>query len=336
MTPGQELVRETERLRRLAAAAHVHYPPAEATREQVADFAREAGVAVGEDLLEFWVAGEGFVLMVPTPAPRPFEATPFRAARRAWFGYEQEVTTHFGPRTGQAIRVRVGGTGARGLVDIGSDGSGDELYLALAGGPAGKPGQVLHHDHETDTYTAVAENLPAFLKASNDFVESDPDRAFFRGDAVSRIFRFPGVDELHRQLDAGLSPDHVWRGGAENLLGEALDKRRDDVFAALLERGANRDVALAEALRRRRLDLAEGALKRGANPAAPADGGWPLLAWAARGGLPRATALLMRYGARDRLPAGEFARIVEEVSGSNQIDERKRRQVLEALGQAAG
>ena len=336
MTPGQELAREIERLRRLAAAEHVHYPPAGATREQVADFAREAGVAVGEDLLEFWVAGEGFVLMVTAQAPRPFESTPFRSARHGWFGYERDVTTHFGPQAGQTLRVRVGGTGARGLVNIGSDGSGDELYLALARGPAGKPGQVLHHDHETGAYAIVAESLPMFLKASNDFVESNPDRAFFRGNAVTRIFHFPGVDELHRQLDAGLSPDHVWRYGAENLLGEALDKRRDDVFAALLERGANHDVALAEAIRHRRLDLAEVVLKRGANPAAPAAGGRPLLAWAAAGGLPRATALLMRYGARERLPPGEFERIVAEVAGSDQIKERKRREVLEALGQAAG
>jgi len=294
MTPRDEVVHEMQRLRRLAAAVHVPIPPAEATRDEVEQFAREAGAPVGEELMEFWLAGESFVLKTSDTGPRSFEATPFRSAKRGWFGFEQQVTMHFGPQRGQTVNARIPGTKERGLLSLGSDGSGDELYLVLRDGPHGTARQVLQHDHETDEYGVVAEGLPALLRASNDRVERDLDAAFFRGDTVSRIFHFPGLDELRRQLDAGLSPNHARRGGAENLLGMALDKRRDDVFHALLERGADANVALAEAARRRRLELAEVVLKSGADPAVRVQEGETLLSWAAKGGRPRTVALLMR------------------------------------------
>lgn len=189
-------------------------------------------------------------------------------------------------------------------------------------------------DHETNDYRIVADDLPALLKASNDLVERDIDRAFFFGDVVKRIFQFPGVGELHRQLDAGLSPDHTWNvvGESQTLLAEAVDKKRGDVFAALLERGADPTVALLAACRGFRLDLAEAVLRRGADPAVRLTDGQPLLQWATLSRRPRTVALLMRFGAQDRLPKGEFERIVEHVRSSDRIEERKRKQILEALG----
>ena len=338
MSPLEEVVREIERLRRLAASVHVRYPAAEATRAEVGQFFRDAGLPVRDDLVAYWLAGEGFVLMTPATGTTRFEATPFRFALRGWQGFEQEVRMHFGPQAGQVVTARARGSGERGLVLLGSDGSGDALYLALRdatlpGGAGARAGQVLHYDHELDTYAVVADGLAAFLRASNDLVERDPDRAFFYGDAVDRIFQFPGLEELHRQLDAGLSPDHARGTGPTPLLGEALDKKRDDVFNTLLDRGADVNTALVEACHRLRLDLAEAALGRGADPAVRLKDGRSLLASAALGRRPRTVALLTRHGARDRLPAGEFDRVVAEVRGSDRIDDRKRRQVLEALGQ---
>ena len=330
MTPRDQVIHEIERLRRLAAAVHVAVKPAEATQEEVERFAAEAGVPVGDDLLAFWLAGESFVLM-PRPYRR-FDSTPFRYARRDWLGYEQEVRMYFGPQAGQVVHVRVPGTKVRGLVSIGSDGCGDDLYFVLRGGPRWVPGQVLHWDHETDEYGVVAEGLPAFLRASNDLVERDENRAFFSGDAVSRIFHFPGLDELRRQLDAGLSPDHAWRGGHENLLGTAVAKGRDDVFQELLERGADPDVALVEAALRMRFELAEVALRRGADPAARVSDGTTLLATAALAGRPRTVALLVRHGVRGRVGEEAYARLVAEVTASARLAERKKRQVLDALG----
>lgn len=331
MTPREQVVFEIARLRRVAASVHVNFPPAEATWEQVARFARDAGVTVGDDLSEFSRAGEGFVLMTPATGRTVFVATPFQSAAREWFGYDREVTMHLGPKAGQVVNVHVTGSGAGGLVSLGTDGSGDGLDLALRDGPHARAGEVVYFDHELDTRTLVARNLAALLRASNDMIEADVDRAFFYGDAVSRIFHFPGTDELRRQLDAGLSPDHAWHYGAYNLLGESLDRRRDDVFLALLERGADLNVALTESAQHRRLDLAELALQRGADPGVRLKDGPTLLAWAALGSRPRTVALLMRFGARRRLGEEAFTRIVEEVRASAKIADRKKRDVLEAL-----
>jgi ankyrin repeat protein len=238
---------------------------------------------------------------------------------------------HFGPQRGQTINANVGGTNEHGLLSLGSDGGGDRLYLVLRDGPHGTAGQVLHHDQETVAYTLVAEGLPAFLRASNDLVERDLNAAFYHGDTVGRIFRFPGLDELHRQLDAGLNPDDPYRDGSKSLFGMALDNRREDLFHALLKSGGDADVALREAAYRIRLELAEVALKRGANPVARGPDGRTLLAWAANARRPRTVALLMRYGARTRVGVEAFDQLVAEVCASTAIDDRKKRQLLEAL-----
>ena len=101
MTPKDQVLSELDRLRRLAAASHVFYPHAEATRAEVEQFVRAAGAPVGPDLVEFWLAGEGFVIMAPAPSPRPFEVTPSASAKRTWFGYEREVHMQFGPQKGR-------------------------------------------------------------------------------------------------------------------------------------------------------------------------------------------------------------------------------------------
>ena len=81
MAPHDEVTHEIQRLRRLAAAVHMVIAPAEVTRDEVEQFAREARAPVGEDLVMFWLAGESFVLMTPHTGPRRFEATPFRYAK---------------------------------------------------------------------------------------------------------------------------------------------------------------------------------------------------------------------------------------------------------------
>jgi hypothetical protein len=334
VTPARQVIHEIDRLKRLAASVHVVYAPAEATREQVERFVRDEGLSPGEVLIEYWLAPESFVLMTPATGNTVFESTAFQYAVRNWLGYETEMQMRFGPQAGQSVAVRVPGTTERGLIPVGSDCGGDELYLVLRPGPFAPAGHVLHWDHETDQYTTVADSLPALLKASNDLVERDIDLAFFGGDVVERIFQFPDVEELRRQLGAGLSPDHTWQvtGEPRTLLGEALQRKRDDVFAALLDRGADVDDALVAACQASRLELAEAVLRRGANPGVRLGGGQSLLEWAALSRRPRTVALLVRSGARDRLPPAELQRVAGQVRSSAQIDERKRAQILDALG----
>ena len=159
----------------------------------------------------------------------------------------------------------------------------------------------------------------------------DPTFVFFHGDETGKIFRFPGTDELIRQLDAGLSPDA--RRGTGNLVGDALSRRRDDVFRVLVERGAERADALAKACVQLRLNLAKWLLAAGADPAARGLDGQTILVTSALAGRPRTVALLMRFGARTRLPPGEFDRLVAEVRDSYKLADRKKRDVLQALGQ---
>jgi hypothetical protein len=126
------------------------------------------------------------------------------------------------------------------MMEMGTDFSGDLVFLVVTACSHGPPGSVLHHDHETDVYSRCADTLAQFLKISNDLVEADPDRAFFQGDHVLRVFQFPGTAELVRQLDAGLDVNHSRSAtGGETLLEEASRRGRLDLVEVLLARGAN-------------------------------------------------------------------------------------------------
>ena len=168
MTPTQETIHQIDRLRRLAASVYVQLPPPSAARAEVEQFAREVGA--GDELVAFWLAGESFVLMIEAAGPRRFDSTPFEYVRRDWFGYERDVEMRIGPRRGETVHARVAGTGAKRVISLASDGSGDELHLQLRDGPDGRAGQVVWHNHDPGADTVVSQSLPELLRMSNDLV----------------------------------------------------------------------------------------------------------------------------------------------------------------------
>ena len=331
MTARQQVLLEIERLKRLAAASHLPVPAAELSPADVEQVTRDIGIPLDCGLTDLWLAGETFVVVTAVPRVTRSYSHPPSIARRDWHGQEQDVTSQYVRRPPRPVTVRTPGTSERGAVSFASDGSGDEMDLLVRDGRRGRAVQFVWHDHETGKDTVVADGLAALLQTSNDLVERDPTFAFFHGDETGKIFRFPGTNELIRQLDAGLSPDA--RRGTGNLVGDALSRRRDDLFRVLVERGADKADALAQACMQLRLDLAEWLLAAGADPAARSLDGQTILAASALAGRPRTVALLMRFGARTRLPPADFDRLVAEVRDSYKLADREKRDVLQALGQ---
>jgi cell wall assembly regulator SMI1 len=77
------------------------------------------------------------------------------------------------------------------------------VYFDADPAPSGNYGQIIAYQHDPDAIYYVSANFTAFLRCSNDLLESNIVPILFL-DEFERICHMSGVAELARQIDTGL------------------------------------------------------------------------------------------------------------------------------------
>ncbi len=97
------------------------------------------------------------------------------------------------------------------------NGYSTSVYFDARPSPGGKHGQIIVYQHDPDAIYYVAEDVVEFVKKSNDLLENNLTQLLFVSDNYERICRMTGLDELQRQLAAGLDTEKRKTGGIKPL-----------------------------------------------------------------------------------------------------------------------
>lgn len=333
MSNGEQVAGEIERLKRLAASVEIKFRSDEATRADIEAFEREASVIFGEELYAFWGAGVSeFPLLLNRGCV--YDSYPVKVVRREWFG--EHTICHDMLMKPTAEQLASLATKNKGLIEIASNAFGDTLSYVVVAGDVRKRGQVVSHDHGSGEYECVGDSLADFLRRSNDCAEANIDAAFFFDDIVKKILHLKGTALLEKLLAQGMDVNYTPRYERESLIERAAKEGRADIIDVLMSCGATPGNALLEVLGSIRYGskygAAESLLRGGADPAIRFKDGPTLLSAAAMEGRVKMVRLLVRYGAKDRLPAEEVRMIrlnVEQAPGTL----LNRKEILELLEQ---
>lgn len=233
-----ELLAEIAKLKAFYAAIEMPFRPTPgATEEMIAGVESKVGMHFDADLRAFWKYSNGtrdtwFAILSDELTGCSFSSIENAMKDLDWCGSEAAMAQWKDDRPSDR-RIKSGFLHRRLWFPIAEfNNFSTSLYFDADPSPDGRYGQIIVYQHDPDAVYYVADSFIEMFQKSNDLMASNITQLFFLEDEFERICHMKGVEELERQLKAGL---HVDKPNWENLplRAKAIKCGRKDIVEFL-------------------------------------------------------------------------------------------------------